>query len=90
MDNQSAARLLQKKNEQSEVKNLGASICQTSFDRRGVADSIGPGDRTEQEVRYLVKKGYLLDDRGLKLSEKGLACMDSANLKKRARWAEGV
>ena len=60
----------------------------------GLADSIGPGYRTEQEVRYLVKKGYLLDDRGLVLSEKGLACIDSASLKNRTKrigkWILGI
>ena len=35
----------------------------------GLADSIGRGPRTEQEVRYLIDKGYLRDDdRGLELS----------------------
>ena len=60
----------------------------------GLADSIGPGHRTEQEVLYLVKKGYLLDDRGLELSKKGLACIDSASLTNRTKrigkWLLGI
>ena len=57
----------------------------------GLVDAISRGPRTEQEVRYLVEKGYLLDDRGLGLSNKGFACIDSASFRNRAkRVGKGV
>ena len=49
----------------------------------GLADRISPGRRTEKDIQDLVKKGYLLDKRGLHLSEKGLACIDSSSRKNR-------
>ena len=49
------------------------------------ADTISRGPRTEQEVRYLIKKGYLLDEKGLELSRKGLACIDSDSMRNRTK-----
>lgn len=50
----------------------------------GLADCISRWPRTEQEVQYLVDNGYLLDTcRGLELSNKGYACIDSASLRNR-------
>lgn len=49
----------------------------------GLADQISPGPRTEEDIRDLVKKGYLRYDRGLHLSQKGLACIDSSSLRNR-------
>ena len=60
----------------------------------GLADAISPGARTEQEIRHLVKKGYLLNHSGLTLSKRGIACIDSASFKNRAKrvgtWVLGV
>ena len=60
----------------------------------GLADVISPGSRTEQEVQNLLKKGYLVDRGGLQLSKKGIACIDSASFKNRAKrvgtWVLGV
>ncbi|MCY3567067.1 MAG: hypothetical protein OXH38_00445 [Chloroflexi bacterium] len=53
----------------------------------GLADDISRGRKTEQEVRYLIEKGYLLDeDWGLELSNRGFACIDSASLRNRTIW----
>lgn len=49
----------------------------------GLADQISPGRRTESDIQDLVKKGYLVNERGLHLSEKGLACIDSASPRNR-------
>lgn len=60
----------------------------------GLADAISRGHRAEEDVSKLVKKGYLLDHGGLILSKKGLACIDSASFKNRAKrvgtWVLGV
>lgn len=60
----------------------------------GLADDISPGRRTEQDVRYLLEKGYLVEDMGLQLSKKGLACIDSASPRNRlvrmGKWALGI
>ena len=60
----------------------------------GLADRISRGRRTEEDVRHLVKKGYLLDERGLELSDKGLACIDSGSSRNRAKrigkWVLGM
>ena len=60
----------------------------------GLADAISPGSRTEQEIRNLVEKGYLVDHGGLRLSKRGIACIDSASFKNRAKrvgtWVLGV
>ncbi len=50
----------------------------------GLADCISRGPKTEQEVQYLVDKGYLLNDNGLGLSNKGFARIDSASFRNRA------
>ena len=49
----------------------------------GLADRISRGPKTEQEVQYLVDKGYLLYADGISLSNKGLACVDSASFRNR-------
>ena len=51
----------------------------------GLADAISRGPGTVEEIGYLVEKGYLLDDRGLTLSKKGFACIDSASFRNRAK-----
>lgn len=72
------------------MNNLKLKILEYAYTRPGLtigglADSIAPGQRTEQDVRHLVNRGYLLDERGLELSNKGLACVDSASLRNRAK-----
>ena len=49
----------------------------------GLADRISPGRGTEKDIQHLVKKGYLRNERGLHLSAKGLACIDSSSLRNR-------
>ena len=49
----------------------------------GLADRISPGRRTEKTIQDFVKKGYLLDNRGLQVSKKGLACIDSSSRRNR-------
>lgn len=49
----------------------------------GLADQISPGPRTEKIIQDLLKKGYLRYERGLHLSDKGLACIDSSSLRNR-------
>ena len=60
----------------------------------GLADVISRGSRTEQEIRKLLEKGYLFDRGGLQVSKKGIACIDSASFKNRAKrvgtWVLGV
>ena len=60
----------------------------------GLADRISRGRRTEREVRYLVEKGYLVDERGVELSDKGLACIDSGSsrdrVKRVGKWMLGM
>ena len=60
----------------------------------GLADAISRGPKTEADVRYLVDKGYLLDHRGLELSKKGYACIDSGSSINRAKrvgkWLLGI
>lgn len=48
----------------------------------GLADTISRGRRTEKEICHLMEKGYLVDSRGLELSKKGLAYIDSASFQK--------
>lgn len=50
-----------------------------NFNVYGLADSISPGRRTEEDIRYLLKKGYLRNKDALQLTEKGLACIDSSS-----------
>ena len=49
----------------------------------GLADQISPGRRTEEEIQNLLRKGYLRNERGLHISEKGLACINSSSLRNR-------
>ena len=66
-------------------KILERAYAQPDLTIGALADAISRGPRTEQEIRYLLEKGYLLDDRGLKLSTKGIACIDSASSSNRAK-----
>ena len=66
-------------------KILERAYAQPGLTIGGLADAISPGPRTEQEVRHLVEKGYLLDDSGLELSNKGFACINSASFRNRAK-----
>ena len=81
------------------MNNLKLKILEHAYARPGLtigglADSISRGPKTEHEVRYLVEKGFLLDHSGLELSEKGLACIDSASLRNQAKrvgkWVLGI
>ena len=49
----------------------------------GLADRISPGRRTEETIQDLVKKGYLRNERGLHLTDKGLAYIDSSSRRNR-------
>ena len=49
----------------------------------GLADQISPGRRTENEIQDLVKKGLLRYERGLHLTDKGLAYIDSSSRRNR-------
>ena len=51
----------------------------------GLADTISRGRRTEEEIHYLVEKGYLLNAKGIELSNKGFACIDSASFRNRMK-----
>ena len=92
-------RVLQSPRKEQTMRNLKLEILKHVYARPhltigGLADAISPGARTEQEVCNLVDKGYLLDDSGLKLSKRGLACIDSTSFKNRAKrvgiWVLGV
>ena len=76
------------------LKILERAYASPGFTVGGLADSISRGPRTEQDVQYLVDKGYLLNDRGLELSNKGLACIDSASFRNRTirigKYALGI
>ncbi len=72
------------------MNNLKLKILERAYARPGLtigglADAVSRGHRTEEEVRYLVEKGFLLNERGIKLSEKGLACIDSSSLRNRMK-----
>ena len=74
------------------MNNLKLKILEHAYARPGLtigglADAISRGKKTEADVRHLVEKGYLLDDRGLELSKKGYACIDSASSRNRAKRA---
>ncbi len=76
--------------EQIRVNNLKLRILERAYARPGLtvgglADRISQGPRAEQEVRDLVARGYLLNERGIEISSKGLACIDSASLRNRAK-----
>ena len=51
--------------------------------RGGLLDAMGGRARTEQDIRYLVDKGYLLDSGSVELTEKGFACIDSGSFRNR-------
>lgn len=73
------------------MNNLKLKILEYAYSRPGLsigglADAISRGPKTEQEIRYLLERGFLLDHRGLELSRKGVACIDSASLRNRAKW----
>lgn len=81
------------------MNNLKMKILEHAYVRPhltigGLADDISPGRRTEQDVRYLLEKGYLVQDMGLQLSKKGLACIDSDSprnqLVRMGKWALGI
>ena len=61
------------------LKILERAYAEPGLTIGGLADATSCRPTTEQEIRYLVEQGYLLDDRGLKLSNKGFACIDSAS-----------
>ena len=73
------------------MNNLELRLLERAYAEPGLtigrlADTISRGHRAEQEVRYLVARGYLLNvGRGLELSNKGLACIDSASLRNRTK-----
>ena len=72
------------------MNNLKLKILEHAYARPGLtigglADVISHGSKSEQEVRYLIEKGYLLDANGLELSKKGFACIDSASFRNRAK-----
>ena len=72
------------RNEQPQPQNPGTRLRPPRLDQRGLADSISRGPKTEQWVQDLVDKGYLLNDNGLGLSNKGFALVDSASFRNRA------
>ena len=78
--------LILKRMNNLKLKILERAYAEPHLTVGGLADRISPGPMTQQEVRYLVKKGYLCEDRGLTLSDKGLACIDSASFRNRALW----
>ena len=66
------------------MNNLQLRILERAYARPGLtigglADAVSRGRRTEEEVRHLLEKGYLQKERGMELSAKGLACIDSAS-----------
>ncbi|MDD9997809.1 MAG: hypothetical protein OXQ89_08710 [Rhodospirillaceae bacterium] len=72
------------------MNNLKLQILKGAYARPGytiggLADTISRGRRTEEEIRHLLEKGYLLDGSGIELSKKGLACIDSASFRNRMR-----
>lgn len=81
------------------MNNLKLKILEQAHARPGVtvgglADAISRGPKTEADVHYLVEKGYLLNDRGLALSKKGFAYIDSVSSRNRAKrvgkWVLGI
>ena len=68
-----------------ELKILEHAYARPGLTVGGLADAISRGPKSEQEVRYLVEKGYLLDGSGLELSRKGFACIDSASFRNRGK-----
>ncbi len=61
------------------LKILEHAYAQPGLTVEGLADTISRGRKTEEDVRYLLKKGYLIDVRGIELSKKGLCCIDSSS-----------
>ena len=53
--------------------------------RGGLVDAIGGRARTEQDIRYLVEKGYLVDRDGMELTDRGFACINSGSFRNRAK-----
>ena len=76
------------------LKILEHAYAQPGLTEGGLADAISRGPKTEQEVRYLVEKRFLLDHSGLELTKKGLACIDSSSFTNRAKrvgkWVLGI
>ena len=64
---------------------LEGAYAQPGYTIGGLADTISRGRRTEEEIRQLVKNGYLLDVQGIELSKKGLACINSASFRNRTK-----
>ena len=67
------------------LKILERAYAQPDLTIGGLADAISRGPRTEQQIRHLVEKGYLLDHSGLELSNKGFAYINSASFRNRAK-----
>lgn len=78
----------------TKLRILERAYAQPHLTVGGMADRVGGGRRTERDVRHLVEKGYLLHERGLELSDKGFACIDSGSTRNRAKrvakWALGM
>lgn len=83
----------------NKVNNLKLKIlehvyAQPSLTVGGLADVISRGPKTEADIRHLLEKGYLVNDRGLELSKKGYARIDSASSRNRAKrvgvWVLGI
>ena len=55
--------------------------------RGGLVDAMGDRDKAEENIDYLVTKGYLRDRRGIELTDKGFACIDSGSFRNRAKQA---
>ena len=78
------------------MNNLKVRILERAFAHPGLtvgglADGISQGARTEQDVRHLLESGHLIDSGGVRLSSKGLARIDSASFRNRAkRFVKGV
>ena len=76
------------RNEQEEMNNLNLKILERVYAEPwltvgGLADQISPGRRTEEEIQNLVKKGYLVYNNGLRLTDKGRDCIDSSSRRNR-------
>lgn len=76
------------RSEQVDMNNLNLKILQRVYAKPwltvgGLADQISPGRRTEGEIQNLVKKGYLVYNNGLHLTDKGRDCIDSSSRRNR-------
>lgn len=53
--------------------------------RGGLIDAMGGRERIDQDIGWLIEKGYLADSRTMELTDKGLARIDSGSFRNRMK-----